>query len=190
MAIDPLTPITLFEENRAWAEQIARNVARKVPVSIHVEDLKQEALIELWKRAQTYDPNNEEGVPFRGYAYLAVRGACLMICRRRAYREAKMEELTDEHIRRPQRIAPTPQEEIDQRYRRTAVSSVLSEILESSSLKSKPIQILCAIYLDGADRDELAAKSRRSRGEITTAASNALRTLRAENRTRFRTNPK
>jgi DNA-directed RNA polymerase specialized sigma24 family protein len=73
----------LFERNRAWASVIARNVLRKLPPSFGAGDLVEEALIEMWRRCQLYDPGNLRGRPFQAYAYRAVRGACLMGVRRR-----------------------------------------------------------------------------------------------------------
>jgi RNA polymerase sigma factor (sigma-70 family) len=78
----------LFEEHLSWAAAIAKNVHRKLPPSFDIDDLTQEAHIALWRRCQLYDPQNERGVPFQGYAYVYVRGACLMHCRRRNWREA------------------------------------------------------------------------------------------------------
>lgn len=76
----------LFADNVAWAEQIARRVHRKMPPSIELDDLVQEALIELHRRVGMYDPAKNDN--FQGYAYQAVYGACLMACRRRHYRNA------------------------------------------------------------------------------------------------------
>jgi RNA polymerase sigma factor (sigma-70 family) len=96
-----LAPEELFKRNCAWAAVIARNVARKLPDNFDPGDLLQEALIEMWKRAQLYKPANgrpgrdPSGTPFQAYAYLAVRGACLMSVRRKAWLEAKHASLSD-----------------------------------------------------------------------------------------------
>lgn len=81
----------IVEENQDWARIIARNVGRKLPPQFDPGDLEQVALIETWKRAQQYDPNNTAGTPFRGYAYQYVRGAVLASVRRRAWKDASGE---------------------------------------------------------------------------------------------------
>ena len=91
---NPLASLAdLFESNLEWASMVARNVHRKVPPSFDVEDLEQEARIAMWRCCEKYDPFNSKGVPFQAYSYLAVRGACLMYCRRRAWREATHESI-------------------------------------------------------------------------------------------------
>ena len=89
--MDLAESLELFDRHLAWSRAIARKVHTSLPPSFTVDDLAQEAAIELWKRCQSYDPakNNE----FRGYAYLAVRGAVLMSVRRRAFAEATADEL-------------------------------------------------------------------------------------------------
>lgn len=91
-----------------WAAVLARNVHRGLPPSFQIEDLIGEAHVELWKRAQSYDPaKSDRDIPvnpdgacqlrrcaFEGYAYQAVRGACLMACRRRHYIENTHESLS------------------------------------------------------------------------------------------------
>ena len=87
----PDPALALFEEHRGWASKIARNLARKLPPSFDLADLEQEAHIALWRRAQAYDQAKNDN--FRGYAYLAVHGAVLMVCRRRHWTEATHEPL-------------------------------------------------------------------------------------------------
>lgn len=86
--------LRIFTANLTWAETIARNVARKLPPSFNPEDIRQEALMETWKRALLYEASNgrpgkdPKGTPFQAYAYMYVRGACLMSIRRRNWTEA------------------------------------------------------------------------------------------------------
>jgi RNA polymerase sigma factor (sigma-70 family) len=65
---------------------MASQVARRLPPSYDLDDLRQIARIETWRRLQSYDPSL--GVSMTTYAYRAVRGACLMAARRRHYRDA------------------------------------------------------------------------------------------------------
>lgn len=87
--------VKLFDDNIEWAKLLAARVHRRVPPCFELADLEQEATIEMWKRCQMYDPHNKKGAPFRAYAYLAVRGACLMSVRRKAWREKAHESLQD-----------------------------------------------------------------------------------------------
>jgi RNA polymerase sigma factor (sigma-70 family) len=89
----------LFHENIAWAEGIARNVHRKLPPSFDLADLEQEARIAHWRRVEAYDPARNSN--YRAFAFLAIRGAVLMACRRKAWREATHEPLEFEKPNRP-----------------------------------------------------------------------------------------
>jgi RNA polymerase sigma factor (sigma-70 family) len=77
--------------HQEWARRVARSEWRGLPPSFALEDLEQEALIAMWKQSERYDPSR--AVPFQAFAYRAVRGAILMACRRRPYREATHDEL-------------------------------------------------------------------------------------------------
>jgi RNA polymerase sigma factor (sigma-70 family) len=81
----------LFEEHLEWSKLVARRVASQLPPSFAPEDLEQEAALELWRQLDRYDPKLNDNV--RGFAYLAVRGACLMSVRRKHYTEATNEPL-------------------------------------------------------------------------------------------------
>ena len=82
----------LFAEHREWAESIGESVHHMMPVSFDVDDLKQVAIIEHWRRVELYDPARNDN--YRAYAYFPIRCAVLMSCRRRNYREATHEELS------------------------------------------------------------------------------------------------
>lgn len=78
-------------ERIAWAHGIAEDVARRLPPSFDLDDLRQEALLAAWRAEARYDPSR--GIPFTVYAYRAVHGACLMSARRRHWTAATMEEI-------------------------------------------------------------------------------------------------
>jgi RNA polymerase sigma factor (sigma-70 family) len=65
----------------AWADRVAAAVYRRLPKHFVLDDLQQEARIAAWRKSLTYDPALNDN--FQAYAFLAVRGACLMICRRK-----------------------------------------------------------------------------------------------------------
>ncbi len=74
-------------------------VKRKLPPSFDIEDLTQTALIAHWHCVETYDPKRNDN--YRAFAYSTIRGAVLMSCRRKAYREATHEELQFEKANKP-----------------------------------------------------------------------------------------
>lgn len=62
-----------------------------MPASFELDDLKQVALVEHWKRCGLYDQRKNDN--YRGYAYLWIDGAVRMATRRKEYREATLERL-------------------------------------------------------------------------------------------------
>ena len=84
----------LFEEHMPWAESIAHKVHRGLPPSFDIDDLEQIARIQHWRCVEAYDPSRNDN--YRAFAYFPIRGAVLMSCRRRNYREATHEELPEE----------------------------------------------------------------------------------------------
>jgi RNA polymerase sigma factor (sigma-70 family) len=88
----------LFEEHLEWAASVGQSVGRHLPPSFDVQDLIQIALIQHWRCVENFDATPGHGytcgVPYRLYAYPAIRGAVLMSCRRRHYREATHQSLT------------------------------------------------------------------------------------------------
>jgi len=86
-------PVDLTEAQLAWADVVARGVARTLPPSFDLDDLRQIARIETWRRVQAFEP--ARGVHFTTFAYRAVRGACLMFARRRNYVMATSLELDE-----------------------------------------------------------------------------------------------
>lgn len=85
--------VDLTEAQLAWADRVARGVARSLPPSFDLKDLMQIARLETWRRVQVFDPGR--GVHFTTFAYRAVRGACLMFARRRNYAMATSLELDE-----------------------------------------------------------------------------------------------
>lgn len=96
----------LFNQNIEWAYSIAERVSRGLPPSFDVSDLKQEAVLKLWQCVERYDPVKNDNL--RGYSYMAIHGAVLMICRRKHYAAATAEELPLE-VQSPR---PAPDEQI------------------------------------------------------------------------------
>lgn len=141
---------SLFSDNLPWAVGIARNIHRSVPPSFAMDDLVQEARIELWKQAQKFDL--ARGVPFQGFAYLAVRGAVLMFVRRRNWTEAVMDEVDVSHVDTTplpdaQMIAAEePEEERDMEKLRAAIAF----------LSPAEAHLVRRVYFDGIEREDLA----------------------------------
>jgi RNA polymerase sigma factor for flagellar operon FliA len=87
----------LVEAHLDLARSIALRIARRLPPSILIDDLYQEACIGLMNAAERYENRHEEGfsgpVPFTSYAAVRVRGAVLDSVRRRHYLNATMQSL-------------------------------------------------------------------------------------------------
>lgn len=175
----------LFQKNKPWAETIARNVVRKLPPSFEAGDVAQEALLELWKRALKYEANNgrpgadPRGTPFQAYAYMYVRGACLMSVRRRSWTEATHLGLDDlkagmiagaESDRRPslalvpEPVSPTPnpEDKLAKKRERKNVTGpreyrrrqwMLKQIAKLSPVDR---HLITRTYIDERDLSELA----------------------------------
>lgn len=82
---EALHPDALTPELLAWADRVAAQVARKLPPCFDLEDLCQVARLTTWQRLQHWDQARNDS--FTNYAYIWVRGACLMSVRRREWRE-------------------------------------------------------------------------------------------------------
>jgi len=166
------TPEQLFEENLGWAAMLARNVHRKIPPSFDLCDLEQVARIELWRRAQIYDPVKNDN--FRGYAYLPVRGACLMSVRRRAFLHATGEQL-DENLVDGQAL---PDQMIQQReedgYRRQMLA--LFQLIKS--LPIDQAYLVRRVYLNGITPEVVAATWGVPKARVSSRLSAAVRALK------------
>jgi RNA polymerase sigma factor (sigma-70 family) len=92
---DAVTVQQLVKDNWDWAADIAHKASHNLPPSFDISDLEQEAYIALWRQAEKFDESR--GVPFRGYAYMAVRGAVLMSVRRRNYTASTADELAGDY---------------------------------------------------------------------------------------------
>lgn len=179
------TPCQLFHPNIPWAETIAGNVARKLPPSFDAPDLGQEALIELWKRAQSYDPvvhartHGSATNQFQGYAYLAIRGACLMACRRRAYRDATHEEIVHDHgsheMRADERLIARHE---GQKLRRSQLRKLARVKDVITTLPDFEAYLVRRVYLDGTDIEDVAAQWGQHRVVFARRLASAVRRLR------------
>jgi RNA polymerase sigma factor (sigma-70 family) len=200
-----LDRVALFEKNLEWASIVARNVARKLRPSFEVADLEQVARIEMWKRCQLYDTQNERGVPFQAYAYLAVRGACLMSVRRRAWKEATNTSLErnftpskdGEHGGQGGRMGhamPLGARDVDPGPLADArIEGEQTEQFQHARLVNffsavpppipEAILLLRSVALEGVDVDELARDRRLSRMELAKALQSGVRQLRKIHRT-------
>lgn len=172
MVQDPLARLgKLFDDNHEWAVAIARQVHRKLPPSFDVEDLEQIARIEMWKRCELYDPFNAKGVPFQAYAHVYVRGAVLMHCRRRNWREATHLSLSDavqqagevetQPIEAPRSPVLDPEQNLIEKRERKITgqrtqrqSAWLRRAIDE--LSAMDAYLVKRYHVDGVDLDELA----------------------------------
>lgn len=163
---------SLFADNLPWAVGIARKIHRSVPPSFALDDLVQEARIELWKQAERFDLGR--GVPFQGFAYLPVRGAVLMFLRRRNWTEAVMEEVDVSHVDTAplpdaQMIAAEePEEERDIDKLRAAIRF----------LPDMEAFLVRRVYFDGIDREDLETIGGLTREGMSRRLRSAIRQLK------------
>lgn len=151
-----MTVDQLVEENMGWAATIARNVSRNLPPSFDISDLEQEAYIALWRVAEKFDVSR--GVPFRGYAYMAVRGAVLMACRRRSYTAATSDELEGDYACERPSIETEMHERNERektRWKNSKRRKRTAELMEQLPYFEQ--FLVKRVYLDGEDVADLAA---------------------------------
>lgn len=178
----------LFDKNVPWASTIVRNVVRRLPPCFETDDLLQEALMELWKRALLYQENNgrpgkdPKGTPFRAYAYMYVRGACLMSVRRRNWTEAHHQSLATPvledrgvvnrsdrlgtsrfaSVAEPASPAPDPETTLAEKRDRKNVSGPKAYrrrqrlLREIDKLSPVDAHLITKTYIEERDLDELA----------------------------------
>lgn len=143
--------------HQEWALRVARSEWRGLPPSFALEDLEQEALIAMWQQSQRFDP--ERRVPFQAFAYPAVRGAVLMACRRRHYRDATHDELKAKHY--PVDTRPHPERALLERreeklknqrlaYRLQKVQALMADLSAADAFLVK------RAFIDGEPVETLA----------------------------------
>lgn len=118
-------PVDLTEAQLRWADVVAKSVAKMLPPSFELDDLRQIARIETWRKLQAFDTSR--GVSFTTFAFKGVKGACLMFARRRNYTAATSLELDE----RAERGATDDTEQRIQIERlRLILGTVVDELLD------------------------------------------------------------
>lgn len=159
---------------------IAEKIARSLPPSFDVADLKQEALLGLWKALARYDPVKNDNV--RGYAYLAVRGAVLMKCRRKYYTAEMGEELPEDELS----LNPAPDVQLDAqrarireerrlRRQRRDVELRMAKLPQSANLEEF---VLRRVFLEGNDVEFVAEALGCSTARVRRALAAGIRMLK------------
>jgi RNA polymerase sigma factor (sigma-70 family) len=169
------TPQELFDRNQRWAEGIARSCLRHLPPSFDGDDLKQAALIALWKCSNKFD--SSYGVPFQGYAQTYVQKACWMLIRRRSYLDSTMEELPDT-MEAPAAKRPDSQvirhESADETYR------------QMQALPAAHRKVIEGLYYQSQSLIRLAQQMRTSAGSIAKLRDEAIEFIRSESKRKLR----
>lgn len=176
----------LFAAHLAWAHEIARKEHRHLPPSFDVEDLQQVAAIEHWKRTGSYDETRNNS--YQGYAYLAVRGAVLMACRRRHWVAATSEELPMNQVD----DAPSAEEQLiaeeeghvsylEAEHNRAIVLDYIRLIPQERWWEA---YLLRRVYLEGEDLRVLAANFEMEYVGLARRLAIAVRYLKEERGTR------
>lgn len=177
----PAAPVSdllaLFELHRAWAEAIGRTLHRRLPPSFDVDDLEQIARIENWRCVKTWEPGR--GVPYRAFAYFPIRGAVLMACRRRHYREAMHEPLDGRYLD----DRATPEELLLDREERRNITGPRDYRQRAkirvamAALPSDDAQLLRLVYFEYADVEELERSMPGTKRRLTRAVGRLRRAV-------------
>lgn len=170
----------LFIEHLEWSKLVARRVASQLPPSFPVEDLEQEAALELWRQISRYDPAKNDNV--RGYAYLAVRGACLMTARRKWYTESTHDPLAPSVIAEGSNPADIYDKRTqEQRVRRKELGQLREIVrrLAAFPVKSQfAAYVVRRVHLEGTAVPEMALITGITEARIHRALSTGFRLLK------------
>lgn len=170
-----MTPQELFDSHQKWAEEIARKYLRRLPPSFELADLRQAALMALWRAAERFDPSY--CVPFDVYAGRYVLNACRMQARRREWKERTMEELPDTM---PAPAAKRPDHQVirhesaDEAYR------------QMQALPAAYRKVIEGLYWQSQSLMRLAQQMRTSAAGIAKMRDEAVEFLRADSKRKLR----
>lgn len=142
-----MTPEELVSAHLAWADGMARALARRVPPSFATEDLIQQARLGLWKAAQRYDPALNDS--FVAFAHVYVQGAMWESVRRRNYREATHLPLSDATAA----AAPDPGDAVSSVYTRQIVAVLSAGV---AMLEPRESLVIRLHYGDGLSMPQVA----------------------------------
>lgn len=173
----------LFNDNVAWATRIARKVHATLPPSFEVDDLIQEALIEMQARTLTYDPAVNDS--FQGYAYLYVLNRCRMSVRRRHFKEATSEPLDSTEVSAAVRAqsedrALTQTEATRARWRESRRRSLIRRKL--ARLDQTEATLVRLVLLDGESLDTAADATHLSATDVRRILRKAAAKLKGDGR--------
>ena len=141
--------VDLLADNLEWSRGVARSVRAHLPAVFDLADLEQAAAVALWRAALRFDP--ARGVPFRSFALPAVRGACLMAVRRRAWRDAMAGGLDSAELSR----LPAAALDVDAALDADRLALHLRGLIRS--LPARERAVVRAHYLEGRPMREVAS---------------------------------
>jgi RNA polymerase sigma factor (sigma-70 family) len=131
----------LVEANMDLVKIVANRILSRVPPSIELDDLVQAGYLGLIDAAEKFDPGKK--VPFRGYAYLRIRGEIIDSFRRSEYREA-----THESLDRPDSlIYAQADHEIERNVERWQTKERLLRMLDRSGVDKRERVVLANMYV-------------------------------------------
>ena len=187
MGLDAAAIEQLVNENVAWAWRIADKASKKLPPSFDIDDLRQEAVLGMWRAAQRYDP--ARGVPFQGFAAVYVKGGVTMSVRRRHWTAATCEDLGHMPVLVDER--PSVEQELLEREEKRNRSGRRDRrrrewLLDRLRLlPSAQRYLVKRVYIDGSDLRELAALWGVPYPEMSRRLACAVRRLQAARRAVF-----
>jgi RNA polymerase sigma factor (sigma-70 family) len=174
-----MMPDVLFYEHMKWAEQIARKEHRKLPPSFDVDDLIQEAVIELHRRCGMYDAAKNDS--FRGYAHVAIVGAVRMKTRRRHWKNATSEAMDATEVTQAVREQSQERQEADrqaqlEKWRETRRKALLRRRLRKiGGTEAKLAQLVFVAGTAIADAAAEMEMDEAKAGRMLRAVSNRLK---------------
>ena len=184
VSLDAAAVEQLVNENLSWAWRRAAAASKRLPPSFDIDDLRQEAVLGLWRAAQKFDATR--GVPFQGFAAVYVNGAITMSVRRRNWTAATCEGLDHMPVLVDER--PSVEQELlereEKRNRSGRRDRRRREWLRDRLRLLPPAQryLVRRVYIDGVDLRELAALWAVPYAEMSIKLRTALRRLQAARR--------
>lgn len=160
-------------DDLAWAASVARAVAARIPRHFAIDELIQIAQIQVWQERRKYKAEEHPGVPFRAYAWQAVRGACLMSVRRRRWTEATAPSVED--VDEPEALAAKCPDELFEQ--RKAVARVDDAV---NALPAKMRKLIELRYSDGLTVREAALKLGITETRAASLHADAIQRLRGK----------
>ena len=152
----------LYKRHASVALALARRIVGRMN---EAEDVVQEAFVEVWRRAEQFDPSRGSA---EAWTFQIVRNRCIDRLRKHAVRQRTAQESLRED-KEPASVSPL--EEAQRREERLAIASAVSAIPKEQR------EVLELAYFEGLTHSEIAAKTGEPLGTIKTRIRSAVEKL-------------